>query len=184
MTVIWDLTTVITAMKTKLLFAFVSGLTLVSAAWAADAAKPVARVAITFVSPENFSDVKSDSMATDRDRDYLLDTIKSYMEKRAGLYLATGQSLEIKVTDVDLAGDFEPWRGPGLDHVRILKDIYPPRMELEFRLASADGKTISEGKRRLQNLGYLMTSPLPTNDPLRYDKEMIDDWMRQEFKRS
>jgi len=44
---------------------------------------------------------------------------------------------------------------------------------------------VSEGKRQLQNLGYLMTlTPLPTSDPLRHDKELLSDWLRREFKRT
>jgi hypothetical protein len=54
-------------------------------------------------------------------------------------------------------------------------------MNLEFRLLDASGKVVSEGARRLNNLGYLMSLGMPTTDPLRYDKEMIRDWMRQEF---
>ena len=171
-------------MKTKLLLVFACGLAAIGAARAADAAKPVVQVTVTFIAPEKFTDVKDDQMGSDRGRDYLLGVIKSHIESRAGYYLVAGQTLEIKVTDVDLAGDFEPWRGIEFDRVRIVKDIYPPRMDLEFRLVGADGKVIREGKRHLQNLGYLMTITLPTNDPLRYDKEMISDWMRLEFKRS
>lgn len=43
---------------------------------------------------------------------------------------------------------------------------------------------VKEGKRRLQELGYLMTLSPPTSDSLRYDKGMISDWMRREFRRS
>jgi hypothetical protein len=57
-------------------------------------------------------------------------------------------------------------------------------MTLEFRLTDAAGKVVAEGQRRLQNLGYLLSVAMPTNDPLRYDKDMIRDWMRQEFKRA
>ena len=38
-----------------------------------------------------------------------------------------GDKLTITFTDIDLAGDFEPWRGPQWDEVRIVKAIYPPR---------------------------------------------------------
>jgi hypothetical protein len=171
-------------MKTKLLLVFAGGLIAACALRAAEAAKPAAQVSITFVAPEKFTDVKSDSMDSERDRDYLLGELKSHMESLAKNYLAAGQTLEIRVTDVDLAGDFEPWRGIDFQHIRIVKDVYPPRMALEFRLTAADGKVVAEGKRRLQDLGYLMSVSMPTSDALRYDKEMIRDWLRQEFKRA
>ena len=172
-------------MKTKLLLVFACGLIAACVGRAAEEAKPAAQISVTYVAPEKFTDVKDNYTAdSDRDRDRLLDELKSHIESAAKYYLAAGQTLEIQVTDVDLAGDFEPWRGMEFDHIRILKEIYPPRMNLQFRLLDAQGKVLSEGKRRLQNLGYLMSVGMPTSDPLRYDKELIRDWLRLEFKRA
>lgn len=67
--------------------------------------------------------------------------------------------------------------------VRVVKDIYPPRVSLDFKLLDAEGKVISEGKRQLRDLSFQMTVALPSSDPLRYDKEMLSNWLRQEFKR-
>lgn len=169
-------------MKIKLpLIAFL-GLVGCSVALATSADKAASSVQVTFAEPENFTDVKDDYMDTDRGRDAVLDELKEHMQARAGKYLTTGQRLEIVVTDVDLAGDFEPWRGPNFDHIRIVKDLCPPRVSLQFRLLKADGTVLSEGKRQLQELGYLMTIAMPTWDPLRYDKEMLSKWLRQEFR--
>ena len=43
-------------------------------------------------------------------------------------------NLDIKVTDIDLAGNFEPWHGPQSDQVRITNGLYPPRIAIEFRV--------------------------------------------------
>ena len=99
-------------------------------------------------------------------------------------YLKEGQVLSVRFTDIDLAGGFEPWRGHQYNDIRIVKEIYPPRMDLEFKLTSAEGKIISEGKRQLRELGYLSRMVLPNNDPMRFDKQMLEDWMRREFGRS
>jgi hypothetical protein len=171
-------------MKTKLLLLFACGLAAVCAGRAADESKPSGQVTVTFVAPEKFTDVKSDRTDSDKDRDWVLNELKTHMVSTAQHLLAAGQTLEIRVTDVDLAGDFEPWRGIEYDHIRILKEIYPPRMNVEFRLVDAQGKVLNEGKRRLQNLAYLMSIGMPTNDPLRYDKDLINDWLRMEFKHS
>jgi hypothetical protein len=160
------------------------GLMSVGAAVAASADKPAANVEVTFVAPEKFTDVKDDYMDSEKGRAALLSELKEHLVKRGAQYLGANQRLEIKVTDVDLAGDFEPWRGPNFQDVRIVKDLYPPRVDLEFRLIGADGKVISEGKRQLRDLAYTMTIAMPTSDPLRYDKEMLSNWLRQEFKRA
>ena len=159
------------------------GLLAVGAALAAGTDKPVSRVEVIFIEPEKFTDMKDELMQTDRARDYLLEQLKVHMQSAAAKYVSEGQHLEIKVSDVDLAGGFEPWHGINFDRIRILKDQYPPRMELEFRLVDAGGKVISTGKRSLLDAGYLMSFSMPTNDPLRYDKGMISAWLRREFKR-
>lgn len=169
-------------MKTKLpLIAFLG---LLAAGPALAAAGPAARVEVNFFEPQNYADAKNGSYDTDRGRDQVLAQLKEHILLIAPRYLAQGQRLVINVTNVDLAGEFEPWRGMDFDHIRIVREIYPPRMTLEFQLLDAGGNVVSSGKRDLQELGYLMTLSLPTSDPLRYDKGMISDWMRREFRRS
>ena len=169
-------------MKTKLpVFAFL-GLVAAGAALAAGTDKPVSRIEVIFVDPQKFTDVNDESMATESGRDYVLEQLKSHMLTVGSKYVNQGQRLEIKVSDIDLAGAFEPWRGVDFGRIRIIKDIYPPRMTLEFRLVDADGKVLSTGTRQLSDFGFMMTISLSTNDPLRYDKGMISDWMRREFK--
>jgi hypothetical protein len=170
-------------MKTKLPLMVFLGLVSVGAAVAARPDKPGAAVEVTFVAPEKFTDVRDDYMDSEKGRDALLSQLKDHLVKQGARLLAGDQRLEIKVTEVDLAGDFEPWRGPNFQDIRIVKDLYPPRVNLEFRLIGADGKVVSEGKRELRDISYLMNIALPTSDPLRYDKEMLTNWLRQEFRR-
>ena len=89
------------------------------------------------------------------------------------------------ITDVDLAGDFEPWRGPDFTRVRVIRDIYPPRIDLDFRLIGADGRVLREGKRKLRDPGFLTTGAIGpgSTDPLRYEKRMIDRWFAKGSER-
>ncbi len=169
-------------MKTKSIFILACALAAACAALAAQPSKPLVQVAVRFVAPEKFTDVRDGRMDPASNRDWVLDQIKAEIELSARHYLAAGQSLEVQVTDVDLAGEFEPWHGIEFDHIRILKEVYPPRINLEFRRLDASGRVISEGTRRLHGMGYLMTGTMRANDPLRHDKELISDWMRREFR--
>jgi len=89
--------------------------------------------------------------------------------------------LSIKVTDVKLAGDFEPWLGVPFNQTRIIKSIYPPRIVLEFRLIDDNGRVIKEGKRELTDVDYQRRDSRLREDSLRYEKELLGDWMREEF---
>jgi len=59
-------------------------------------------------------------------------------------------ALAITLTDVDMAGELETWRGPPACNVRVMLDIYVPRITLEFRLTSRDGKVVSSGSGEAQ----------------------------------
>ena len=171
-------------MKTKFLLFFTLGL--INAAWlrASDTPKPATSIEVVFVEPEKFTDAKTEAYDSDRGRDQILAELKAHIERLAGRYVTEGQHLTVSITDIDLAGDFEPWQGPHFDNIRILKDIYSPSMKLEFTLTGADGKVVSEGKRSLRDAGYLMHLVLPSSDGLRYDKELLGDWLRREFRRA
>lgn len=135
---------------------------------------------VRFLEPENFTDVR-DGWASDFSRDAYLSEFRDYIADRAENLLAPGQKLSVTFTDIDLAGDFEPWHGPRFNDVRIVKDLYPPRMNLHFQLTDANGAVIKEGSRQLRDLAFLMKRGLSI-DPLRYEKELLDSWLRSELR--
>lgn len=121
-------------------------------------------------------------MDSDKDREYILGQIKEYIVERAPMRMADGQTLDITINDIDMAGDFEPWHGPRAQDIRIIKDIYPPRIDLDFKLTGADGKVLAEGTRQLRDLSFMMTTPsIPSNDILRHEKSLLNNWLGTEF---
>jgi hypothetical protein len=109
--------------------------------------------------------------------------LADYLQQRAGTQLAPGQRLQVELTDIKRAGDYEPWHGPQWNDVRVMRDIYPPRISLNFTLYGADGQVLEQGERKLLDSSYLMNSAIGlNNDPLRYEKRMLDDWLRRQFR--
>ncbi len=103
-----------------------------------------------------------------------------YLEQRAAPHVA-GRASTIVVTHIDLAGEFEPWRGSALYRVWIVRDFYPPRIDLRFKLRGPDGEVIREGGRSLRDPLFLKRSGY-RDDPLRHEKMLLDyDWLRAEF---
>lgn len=139
---------------------------------------------MNFFEPQSFKDVGDRYNDSERSRDYILGELRKHLQERAQSYISEGQKLLVTITDVDLAGEFEPWRGPAAGDVRIVKEIYPPRIKLSFRLTDAAGEVIKQGERELTNLNFLMTAaPTLISDPYRHDKALLDDWLRAEFRR-
>jgi Protein of unknown function (DUF3016) len=138
-------------------------------------------VAVTFAHPERFTDVKDDVIGSERGAAALLGDLGRFLSTMGDRYVPPGQRLEIIVTDIDLAGAFEPWRGPQVDRVRIMRDIYPPRIELDFRLLDPHGAVVRQGHRVLRDPRYLRRAALGESDRLRYDKALLRDWLNREF---
>jgi len=173
-------------MKTsRILVSALLGLTAAGMAGAADTAAKTAdaRADVTFVQPEKFTDVRDGYTASEVGRNGILDQLRDYIVSRAKYYLPEGQKLSISFTDIDLAGDFEPWRGSQSMDIRVVKDIYPPKMDFDFKLTDATGKVLKEGKRQLRDLVFMSKLTLNTNDGLHFDKALLDDWFRNEFPR-
>lgn len=138
------------------------------------------RVTVAYDHPDQFTEAKETrAFAPARADKGYLEILKKYIQERAGKVLADGQQLEIVITDVDRAGSYEPWHGPRLSDVRIVKDIYPPRIDLNFTLYGADGKVLRQGQRKLRNAAFLSSSSPVDQDSLRYEKSLIDLWLRR-----
>ena len=145
------------------------------------AMRPASRVSVTFVQPERFTDVKDSLLASPKGTADLLAEIDRYLHAAGERYVPPGRALEIQVTNIDLAGEFEPWRGPQFDRIRIMRDIYVPRFELTFRLTDGTGAVVKEGRRVLVDQLYLNSAALNDGDRLYYDKLLLRGWLRQEF---
>ena len=169
-------------MKTRItLFTLLTACSLGMPKLAQAAEKPPQTVTVTYDHPEHFTETREEkSLAPTRASNDYLTTLKSYIEQRAAKMLPAGERLDVVITDIDRAGSFEPWHGGSLREVRIIKDIYPPRIDLNFRLLDADGKIIREGTRKLRDPGFLTSNTAPTSDDsLRYEKRLIDRWLRK-----
>ena len=110
-----------------------------------------------------------------------LDELGRHVAKRAARVVPKGQRLLVTITDVQRAGMVEPWRPGRLADVRIVRDPTPPRIDLSYQLVSAQGAVLKEGSRRLRDLAFLNRGGLPSSDPLRYEKSLIDTWLRDDF---
>jgi len=169
------------AMKTFHVLAAACGL-LVVAAGPALAATADVRAEVVFDHPEKFTDAKDEFIPTEVGSTALLNNLRDYLLREARLYVPEGWKLTIVFTDVDLAGDFEPWRGAQWADVRVIKSIYPPHFKFSFTLADATGRVIRQGKEDLLDQEFEMRLTLDHEDPLRYDKVVLQDWMRRQMR--
>lgn len=141
-------------------------------------------VDVRWTDPAQFTDLRYSGNRREAARGDWVAQLAEHLRERALRRLPPGERLEVEITDIRRAGVYEPWHGPQFDDVRIMRDHYPPRMTLRFQHLAADGRVIAAGERALVDGGYLMrSSVIGASDPLRYEKAMIDRWLRTELQR-
>lgn len=139
-------------------------------------------VSVSWADPAQFTDIRYSPNKWEAERGTWVQDLAEYLRKQASKALQPGQTLQVHIIDIQRAGEYEPWHGPSADHIRIMKDIYPPRLTLEFTLRDADGRIVRQGQRKLIDMNYLTGARPMDNDPLRYEKRMIDQWIHREFR--
>jgi hypothetical protein len=141
-----------------------------------------ADLTVTFTRPADFVDAAyARSYATERDRAPVQHDIEQHLRKLASQFLRDGESLDVEVLDIDLAGGFEPFATRSATELRILRDVTWPRIKLRYTL-TRDGAVVASAEERVSDQNYLMSSNrYPGSDRLRYEKTMLDDWFAKRF---
>lgn len=144
----------------------------------------VGPVAVSWADPAEFSEITRGRDRKETLRGTWVRELAGYLRDNAAGRLEPGEQLEVELLDIDRAGDYEPWRGPDAADIRITRDIYPPRITLHFRHLGAQGQVLAEGERRLTDHGFMSRSLAHrSTDALRYEKQLLDDWLDRELGR-
>ena len=140
----------------------------------AGAAYAEAQVEVRYIEPEKFSAMKSTWLTQEN----MLATLTAHLQTLGQKYLSAGQTLQIEITDIVLAGSIEyPRNG---EPIRVMREVTPPRISLRWRVSSAD-KSAPMHEATLIDASYLTRiNQHHDGDPLRYEKRLLEDW----FKRS
>ncbi len=142
---------------------------------------PPGIVSVTYADAATAQDARNAPRETAAARRAWLGALSEHLSERAAAALPAGQRLEVQFTEVRRAGSTEPWQGPQAGDLRVVRDLYPPRIDLDFRRLGADGRVLQAERRQLRDTAFMLRpSPYP-DDPLRYEKVMLDDWVRKEF---
>ncbi len=136
------------------------------------------KVEVTFIQPEKFADVRDGHLRAEDN----LRALQRDLEEVAAPHVAEGDTLKIEVLDVDLAGEVR--MGGRLNDVRVLRGRADwPRISLRYTLESP-GAAPRSGQARVADMAYLQRiAPDRADSALPYERRMLDEWFRAEFKR-
>ena len=133
-----------------------------------------AEVTVAYSHPENFVDLPF----SPTDREQVLKDVSDHFAY-LGKALPPGQNLRIEVFDLDLAGRLYP-NFRGAQDLRIMRGGADwPHMHLRNTIEE-NGRVLQSGEAQLSNMMYMdRLNRYSSGDPLRYEKQMIDDWFKK-----
>lgn len=137
-----------------------------------------AGITVKFIEPEKFTDMPF----SPAERESTLAELQKHFAKLEKS-LPPGKTLSVEVLDIDLAGEVEPNFRQGGREVRVLRGRADwPSLKLRYHLESA-GTATKSGETRLTSMNYLHEhNRYFSNEPLRFEKQMLDNWFRDVIK--
>lgn len=144
-------------------------------------AKETARAVVRFEQPEKFTDLNDSLVGSEKGRAYYMKLLQTLVEEEAASLLPQGQTLTITFTDIDLAGSYLPSAASN-NNVRVIKDIFAPRMKFTYSIADAQGQVIKEGQENISDLSFMSRIEPNRSDELFFDKALLKDWLRKTLK--
>ena len=138
-----------------------------------------AQVEVKWTNPDKYADIDAGQGHRQHFKDRTFKAFEEHFAKMAER-LPEQQKLIFDITNLDLAGDVN---FGGMKRIRIIKDIFFPRIEFNYQLLNADDTVVKSAEVSLKEMGFLMHSRLRyRNQTLGYEKAMFDDWFRKTFE--
>ena len=146
----------------------------------AEVSKPGNHVLVIFTNPEKFSDIRDGNFPTAAGRDRILASIREFITQRAAAYLPVGDAFYINFVDVSLAGKLTLG---DVDDIRVMTRASSPAFTFGWAVTDPKGAVLKKGSEMLRDDEYRnLWSPAPPGDKLRFEKAVLDDWMRRNLQ--
>jgi hypothetical protein len=152
------------------------------AAFCGAAAARAGEARVEFVAPERFTDASVTGDHRIGPEEPTLRELADHLRHLAQHGLPEGQLLDVQVTDIDLAGRYDPLR-LGARDTRIVRGVDWPRITLRYSLRAGD-RVLGAGDEVLQDQAFeFRAGRSQPGGRLFFEKAMLDDWFQKRFPR-
>ena len=140
---------------------------------------------VEWKSPEKYTDIRSGDQSAKSMRNSVAESLGGEFSELAA-QLPAGYRLSVTVTDLDLAGEVDPIPMRQMNEVRVLKDIYFPRMIFDYQLKDARGAVLQgQTDVELKDMQYLSSMRTTRSSESFYaERKMIRDWFSKQITAS
>lgn len=169
-------------MKKKLIYPIIVSLFTFCATGLAESEQ---RVTAELIEAGSFTDFSISGMSEERTATVFEGEFQRFARTESDRWLPEGYQVHLAFTDIDMAGDIQPWRNRSHSHIRYIESIYPPRLEFTYTVTGPDGEVVIEDETRLQDMNYLFA---PNHrfrrfDSFRYELSLLADWFQSDLRK-
>jgi hypothetical protein len=134
-------------------------------------------VSVELQDPAEFTDFALSDTGSEKEVRELAREWTEFVEAEAPKRIDAPGTLHLSFSDIDMAGDFEPWNSHNNPDIRFFRAVYPPRIRFSYRLLDASGAEVAAGQESLSDMGFeLGRSPGYENELLYYEKSLMRGW--------
>ncbi|MEX0331989.1 MAG: DUF3016 domain-containing protein [Puniceicoccaceae bacterium] len=134
-----------------------------------------------FEDVDNFTDFSVSGLSEEKTLSIFESELEDELERFARKYIPEGQTLHILFTDIDMAGDIQPWRNRHNADIRYIERVYPPRLAFTYKLVDAEDNVLAEGEESIADLAfdYNVVAPMKNiSMSFFYETNLLGDWIR------
>jgi len=147
------------------------------------ASTATAAIELTLDNPRGFRDFEIRTRTAEAVASVFQAEFERAAEHRLNAMVPEGHTLELTVTDIDMAGEIQPSRNMNHPDIRYVESNYPPRMTFNYRLVDAEGNEVSSGQEHLRDLTFDLGAPkIGRDNTFRYEIALIEDWMQDNIR--
>lgn len=141
-----------------------------------------AEVKVNWQEPDKYSDIRPGNETRDGFQQRVFKEFERMFAEHAKK-LPDGYLLHVTVTDLDLAGEVRPMFARTLTDIRVIKELYWPRMSFSYTLKDAQGKEVAGGTENIKDMNFLMRAgAAPGYTSFEYEERMLRDWFHKKEK--
>ncbi|GJE58417.1 DUF3016 domain-containing protein [Methylobacterium trifolii] len=138
-----------------------------------------AQVNVRYVAPERFTDAEN-RWGSGQTLRVTLAEMTRILEELGRARLPPGETLDLTITDIDLAGFERPGIGTP-NGLRIVEDFTPPRIKLAYALRRA-GRIVAQGEDTVTDINFMLrANPRFSSGGLYYERALLRDWFAKRF---
>lgn len=134
---------------------------------------------VTWQDPDKYTDIREGNELRESFREKLFGDFELIFADLAK-QLPDGYLFEVTVTDVDLAGEVNWMHGGSTQNIRIVKNIYRPRISFNYTLTNASQGLVVSGKEDIKDPNFLSSVGGPAVTRFGYEERMLKNWFKKQ----